>query len=282
MAQDFVRDYMEENGKRLERMKGRSQMHFRTIDNVFGKYGIPKELRYLAIIESDLSSTALSNKGALGPWQIMPETGRGLGLKVDGVRDERTDLVKSTHAAAKYLRSLHRQLGDWLLVIAAYNGGPGRVEQAIRLSNSRDFWKLQRHLPAESRNHVKKFIATHYIMEGRGGVTTGNPIAKRPAPSATADTTGTVEMLVTGRFNSFIVAKNLSMDIVYFNGLNPEFDRKVAMGDYKLRLPVDKMQLFNARRMDIVAESVRFFLENGSEEMDRSKALTEIPPVRLL
>ena len=172
MAIAFVQDYLEENTERLEKMKGSSGAQFRMIDNIFNRYKLPSELKYLAVIESNMKSSATSNKGAVGPWQFMPETGRLMGLKISGSRDDRKDLYKSSHAAAKYLRDLHKQLGDWLLVIAAYNGGPARVESAIRKSRSRDFWKLQYYLPAESRNHVKKFIATHYIMEGQGGVTT--------------------------------------------------------------------------------------------------------------
>jgi membrane-bound lytic murein transglycosylase D len=279
-AHEFVKDYMQENRPRLERMKERSSSYFRTIDHVFAKYGIPSELRYLAVIESNMNPRAVSNKGAVGPWQIMPETGRGLGLRVDGVRDERVDLNKSTHAAAKYLKSLYRELGDWLLVIAAYNGGPGRVESAIRQSKSRDFWALQRYLPSESRNHVKKFIATHYVMEGRGGITTGMAKVTKPE-SEPVDTAGTVVQLVSGKFNSFVMAKNLSMDILRFNSLNPGFDRQVGVGDYRLRLPEDKMNQFNARKMEIVAESVRFIMEKGSSEMDRNKTLSDLPPVRL-
>ena len=279
-AHDFVKDYMQENRLRLEKMKGRYTAYFRTIEQVLGRHGIPAELKYLAVIESDLKTMAVSNKGAVGPWQIMPETGRGLGLRVDEARDERVDLVKSTHAAAKYLKSLYRQLGDWLLVIAAYNGGPGRVESAIRNSNSRDFWALQRYLPAESRNHVKKFIATHYVMEGKGGVTTG--MARVPVLKTVAvDTTGTVEQVISGKFNSFVLAKTLSMDILRFNSLNPDFDQKVGVGEYRLRLPEDRMAVFNSKKMEIVAESVRFIMENGSRELDRNRAQTDIPPVRM-
>ena len=279
-AHDFVKDYMQDNRFRLERMKGRYTAYFRTIEHVLGRYGIPAELKYLAVIESELNPMAVSNKGAVGPWQIMPETGRGLGLRVDHVRDERVDLVKSSHAAAKYLKSLYRQLGDWLLVIAAYNGGPGRVETAIRQSRSRDFWELQRYLPTESRNHVKKFIATHYVMEGKGGVTTGMP--RVPALKTSAvDTAGTVEQVISGKFNSFVLSKTLSMDILRFNSLNPDFDQKVGVGDYRLRLPEDRMLLFNSKKMEIVAESVRFIMETGSRELDRNRSMTDIPPVKM-
>jgi membrane-bound lytic murein transglycosylase D len=102
----------------------------------------------------------------------MPETAKLLGLKVSTKYDERTNYRKSTKAAAIYLKDLHREFGDWLLVLAAYNCGPGPVHSAIKTSGSRNFWKLQNYLPAESRGHVKKFIATHYYFEGQGGVTT--------------------------------------------------------------------------------------------------------------
>ncbi len=164
----FVKDYLEDNQQRLEKMSSWAGPYFVMIDQILAKYQLPRELKYLAVIESNLKTTALSNKGAVGPWQFMPETGRLYGLKVNAARDERQDLYKSTHAAARYLRDLYKQLGDWLLVIAAYNGGDARVESAIRKAHSRDFWKLQYYLPAESRNHVKKFIATHYIISFAG------------------------------------------------------------------------------------------------------------------
>jgi membrane-bound lytic murein transglycosylase D len=95
-----------------------------------------------------------------------------MGLKVNGNYDERTSTYKSTAAAAKYLKMLDKMFGDWLLVIAAYNSGPGPVLKAIKRSGSRNFWRLQHLLPLETRNHVKRFIAVHYYFEGGAGVTT--------------------------------------------------------------------------------------------------------------
>lgn len=279
MAIPFVKDYLEDNTSRLVKMKGWGMPYFRMIDNIFAQYHIPVELKYLAVVESNLKSTAVSYKGAVGPWQFMPETGRNMGLRVTPSHDERTDLYKSTHAAAKYLRSLYRQMGDWLLVIAAYNGGPGRVESAIRKSNSRDFWILQYQLPAESRNHVKKFIATHYIMEGKGGETTGVP-ARRTSTDVAIDSNlirGTTTQTITGKFLSLIIAKNLLMDIQYFNTLNPEFDNKVGSEAYSLRLPADKMEAFNANRMTILAESVQFFLNNTPYDKNKFPGTIELP-----
>jgi len=102
----------------------------------------------------------------------MPGTAKCLGLKVNRHIDERTNFNLSTRAAARYLKDLYAQFDDWLLVIAAYNGGPKPVHTAIRESGSKNFWVIQKHLPAESREHVKKFIATHYYFEGHGSETT--------------------------------------------------------------------------------------------------------------
>ena len=173
LAVSFVEDYIEKYGEKIEGMKDWGKPYFDMMDGILVQHGLPKELKYLAVIESDLKSNARSWAGAVGPWQFMPATARNMGLKVGNKYDERRDFYKSTHAASKYLTSLFAIYGDWLLVIAAYNGGPGKVNSAIRKSGSRDFWTLQRYLPAESKNHVKKFIATHYIMEGgQGGITT--------------------------------------------------------------------------------------------------------------
>jgi membrane-bound lytic murein transglycosylase D len=123
-------------------------------------------------VESKLKSTAVSRAGASGPWQIMPTTARCLGLKVTSRNDERNHTWKSTQAAAKYLKYLYSEFDDWLLVIAAYNAGPGKVQKAIRASGSRNFWKLQHFLPTETRLHVKRFIGAHCYFEGGAGITT--------------------------------------------------------------------------------------------------------------
>ncbi len=266
----FVKDYLDENYDRLQHMKDWGEPYFHMIERILVKYNLPRELKYLAVIESDLKSNALSWAGARGPWQLMPETGRGLGLKVDGNHDERTDLAKSTRAAALYLRDLYGDLGDWLLVIAAYNGGQARVEQAIRRSGSRDFWKLQYQLPAESRMHVKKFIATHYIMEGQGGETTSGASEQQnfiPRMDSTL-MAGTVTRSLSGKYHSLVVAKWLNMDVQLFNRLNPRFDQLVPTEGYTLRLPADKMEYFNAHRMQILEESVQYLLSNQPDEAE--------------
>jgi membrane-bound lytic murein transglycosylase D len=171
-AAKFIKQYLTENGEPLLKAKQRSRYCFAMMDSVLNSYRLPVELKYLAVVESELNPKAVSEVGAAGPWQLMPETARLLGLRIKGRYDERTHFNKSTVAAARYLRDLYAEFGDWLLVIAAYNSGPGPVYQAIRKSGSRNFWRLQYFLPAETRGHVKRFIGTHYFFEGKGSITT--------------------------------------------------------------------------------------------------------------
>ncbi len=171
-AVPFVQEYSRRESSRLEALRTWGQRYLKLYDGILEQYGLPKELKYLSVIESDLKAKSVSVAGATGPWQIMAAQARNLGLKINGRVDERRDYTKSTHAAAKMLKSLYGEFGDWLLVIAAYNAGPSKVQKAMRKHNSSNFWDIQYSLPKETRNHVKKFIATHYILEGEGGVTT--------------------------------------------------------------------------------------------------------------
>ena len=263
-AVSFVEDYISTEGERLNKMKGWGKPFFDRINTVFTKQKLPVELKYLAVIESDLKSSATSWVGAAGPWQFMPGTARGLGLKVNKNVDERRDFNKSTLAAARYLNSLFDIYHDWLLVIAAYNGGPGNVNSAIRKSGSRNFWDLQNYLPAESRNHVKKFIATHYIMEGDGGLTTLTRketddlalLAVNSIPDAT-----TTVLTVTGKYSSIAISQQLQIDQAEFNRLNPNFDRLIsANGSYDMKLPNDKVNAFQVNKPQILEQSIKIML----------------------
>jgi membrane-bound lytic murein transglycosylase D len=262
-AVSFVQDYIESDGDRLTRMKDWGKPFFDKINNIFAQHDLPVELKYLAVIESDLKASATSVVGAAGPWQFMPTTARELGLKVNRSVDERRDFSKSTQAAARYLSDLYQQYNDWLLVIAAYNGGPGNINAAIRKSGSRNFWDLQYYLPAESRNHVKKFIATHYIMEGDGGLTTLTRKETEELAQAITPVTGDNLSMqtVSGKYNSIAITQNLQMDVAEFNRLNPNFDKQLsANGNYDLRLPNDKMAAFLANKPQILEQSVRLIL----------------------
>jgi soluble lytic murein transglycosylase-like protein len=174
----FADAYIRSNDESLTAVRQRSKRPFVIIDSILTAYDLPAELRYLAVIESDLKPTATSRVGAKGPWQLMSVTARDLGLKVNRRTDERTNYYKSTKAAALYLRDLHNQFKDWLLVLAAYNAGPLPVLRAIHRSHSRNFWVLQRYLPAESRQHVKRFLATAYYFNV--GEPVDDPMCIRP------------------------------------------------------------------------------------------------------
>lgn len=272
-AYTFVRDYIEDHSDHLKEMKGWAMPYFNMMDEILAKNGLPHELKYLAVIESNLKSRAVSWAGAVGPWQFMPATAVRMGLKVNNRLDERTNYVKSTHAAARYLKELYGTFGDWLLVIAAYNGGPGNVQKAIRKAGSTDFWKLQYYLPAESRMHVKKFIGTHYVFEGQGGLTTltkaevnaqygTNGLGIQTRSITLEEQKNLKRQSVSGKYHSVVIAKHVSMPIQEFNRFNPGFDRAMASSgnQYELQLPEDKMQLFVANKYQILQESVQLLL----------------------
>lgn len=165
-VKQFVKTYIQENKENLYKIGQRSNSPFVIIDSVFKGYGLPVQLKYLAVVESELKTRAVSKVGAAGPWQLMPATARILGLKINSRHDERKDYYKSTRAAARFLKDLHEEYGDWLLVFAAYNGGEGAVNSAIKQSGSKNFWMLRRYLPEETREYVNKFIATCFYFEG--------------------------------------------------------------------------------------------------------------------
>ncbi len=270
-AISFVQEYVRKQGKELERMKSWGKPYFDLYDNILVLYGLPKEMKYLSVIESHLSSGLVSWAGAVGPWQLMPDEARRFGLRT-GNTDDRMDYYKSTHVAAKLMKELYEEFGDWLLVVAAYNGGSGRVRQAIRKAGSRDFWSLQYYLPEETRNHVKKFIGTHYVMEGSGGWTTltagetlvqkANAAKPEEVVLSVEETANTAVLEISGRYNSVIVANSLIIDIGQFNKWNPGFDKNLSAGKkYPMRLQKDKVVLFEARKESLLMQSVRALIE---------------------
>jgi membrane-bound lytic murein transglycosylase D len=171
-ATHFVDSFLKKEAGFLQNMKTTRQVYFRTIEKLLVQQGLPPQLRYLAIVESKLQPTAESPAGARGLWQLMPSTAQELGLTINGETDERLHTYRSTAAAAQYLRKLYADFGDWLLVVAAYNSGPGPVYAAIKKAGTRHYWGLQRYLSHESRSHVKRFIGVHYFFEGGGSVVT--------------------------------------------------------------------------------------------------------------
>ncbi|MGJ7030166.1 lytic transglycosylase domain-containing protein [Niabella hirudinis] len=263
-AISFVKDYVDRHADDLKELRTWARPYFDMMDDVLSQNNIPRELKYLAVIESNLRSSAVSWAGAVGPWQFMPETARGLGLSVSRGRDERRDYLKSTKAASKYLNYLFNIYKDWLLVVAAYNCGPGRVNSAINKAGSNDFWDLQYYLPAESRNHVKKFIATHYIMEGQGGVTTvsrDQALAMMKTVKDEATQQNVKMQTISGRYNAAAIAKYLEMSLADFNKLNPSLDKVLASNStYQLKLPEDKIDLFLEKKNEMLNESIQMLI----------------------
>ena len=206
----YVKNYIKKSRRNLVVITHRSSIPFNIIDSVFRRYGLPGELKYLAVIESELKPSALSSVGAKGPWQLMPATAHIFGLKTSRKNDERTNYYKSTQAAARYLKDLYALFGDWYLVIAAYNGGPRPVYAAIRKSGSRNFWVLQRYLPGESRDHVKKFIATRYYFETQGSPAS-NFAALNPGSATPVKVAAAARETSDEKFNRLMKASGTSL-----------------------------------------------------------------------
>jgi membrane-bound lytic murein transglycosylase D len=267
-AKYFVDDYIKKHTAYFNNMKVWGKPYFDLYDRILTSYGIPVQLKYLSVIESSLSSTAISWAGAVGPWQIMAATAQEHGLRANYYADDRFDYTKSTNAACKILKQLYNTYGDWLLVIAAYNAGAGSINRAISKAHSKNFWDIQYYLPLETRNHVKKFIATHYFFEGDGSIATntGNNAnyALQNKDSYLDVAANSTSINIYGKYNSVVIANTLMMDIALFNQLNPNLDNVLAKGDiYPLRIPADKVQLFQAKKIDILKQSVELLLSSS-------------------
>ncbi len=165
IVKSYINTYTVKNRPKAEAMLGRTVMYFPMFDKYLKESGLPNDLKYLSIVESALDPTAVSRSGAVGLWQFMPATGKEYGLKVSSGMDQRRDPHMSTKAAFVYLKRLYQRFGSWELALAAYNGGPGRVNRAVRRGGSHDFWAIRKYLPVETRNYVPAFIAACYMMQ---------------------------------------------------------------------------------------------------------------------
>lgn len=161
----YVRTYVLRNRAHAEQILGRTVLYFPLFEKMLREAGLPEDLKYLPIVESALDPKAISRVGAKGLWQFMPETGKYYGLSIDKYIDDRCNPEKATQAAIRYLEDAYARFGSWELAIAAYNSGGGRVSRAIRRGRSKDFWKIQRYLPRETRNYVPAFIGAQYLIE---------------------------------------------------------------------------------------------------------------------
>jgi membrane-bound lytic murein transglycosylase D len=292
----YINNFASRYSQHLQVMIAKGQPYFIMVEKIFRENGIPEEMKYLAVIESSFNTNARSRVGAVGAWQFMSGTARIFGLSVGKKVDERKDFYKSTVAAAKFLNELYDQFGDWLLVVAAYNCGPGGVQRAMNASGRSDFWGMQYFLPAESRNHVYKFIATGYILDrfnnffgvGDDGVKiipTNIPASAAVVTSTASELTeeemfNTVEFNISGKYRMEAIAKRLNMEKADLDHLNPNFERTMAgpANSYDLRVPKEKMQAFQTEKEEILKESIQMMLDDKVMGVDKSKFP---PPAKL-
>lgn len=164
--ENVIKAFLKNRKGSLERLMAISEYYFPMFEEHLAKYNVPLEIKYLAIVESALNPKARSRVGATGLWQFMYPTGKQYNLEVNSYVDERYDPLKATEAACQYLSNLYGIFGDWSLVLASYNAGPGNVSKAIRRSGgSQNYWNIRRNLPRETANYVPAFLATMYIFE---------------------------------------------------------------------------------------------------------------------
>ncbi|MCO6481630.1 MAG: transglycosylase SLT domain-containing protein [Flavobacteriales bacterium] len=164
-VRSYIDMYAQRKQEQTARMLGLAHLYFPTFEQALDRYGLPQELKYLAVVESALYPGARSRAAAVGLWQFIIGTGKLYGLRVDSYVDERCDIYKSTDAACRYLKDLYEVFGDWELALAAYNCGPGNVNKAIRRAGGAlDYWKVYDFLPRETRGYVPAFIAVNYIF----------------------------------------------------------------------------------------------------------------------
>lgn len=160
----LIKRYMLQGRHETKKLIEKSFYYFPLFDHYFDLHKVPKELKYITLLESSLRVRRTSVAGAKGLWQLMPATARWMGLKVNDISDQRTNPKASTEAAVRYLSSLYDQFGDWNLVLLAYNAGPGTVKSAIRRANSKKIEDLLPYLPKQTRKYIPFYTATVYAL----------------------------------------------------------------------------------------------------------------------
>lgn len=257
---DIVRKFIDTYTVRLRQkvafMLSANNFYMPIFEEALDLYDLPLELKYLPVIESALNPMATSPQGAAGLWQFMLRTGQAYGLKVNSLVDERRDPIKSSRAAARYLKDLYDIYHDWNLVLAAYNCGPGTINKAIRRAGGEtDFWSLYNFLPQETRGYVPAFIAANYIM------TYYCEHYISPMEMRMPESTDTVH--VSRPLNLNQVAEVCQINIDELRALNPEFRKDIVPGNertYALRLPTHIVSSFIDKEDSIYAHKADTYL----------------------
>lgn len=241
-VQGYINMYTMRRREQVSRMMALSQYYFPMFEEMLDKYNLPLELKYLAICESALNPMAKSRSAAMGLWQFMYPTGKMFGLQVTSYVDERCDPYKSTQAACEYFQYLYGLFGDWQMVLAAYNGGPGTVNKAIRRSGGKKtYWEIRPYLPTETQGYVPAFIAVNYIMNYTSEHNIQTAIPKKIFLEV--DTVVVKHQLSFDQISSML---NISDDELQY--LNPSYRKRVIpviSGEPSfLTLPSDKIATF--------------------------------------
>ena len=249
--ENTIKSFLKNRTKAFERLMAVSEYYFPMFEEHLAKYNIPLELKYLAIVESALNPKAKSRVGASGLWQFMYPTGKQYNLEVNSYVDERHDPLKATEAACQYLSHLYEIFGDWSLVLASYNAGPGNVSKAIRRSGgSQNYWNIRKFLPRETANYVPAFLATMYIYEFKKE----HGIMPKKA-TLTYFETDTI--MVKKQMSFKHISELLDIPVEQIEFLNPIYKLKVIPFEedkaHYLRLPKNKMGLFVSNEEKVYA-----------------------------
>lgn len=263
-VRSFIDLYSVKKRRQVEFMMGMSEYYFPIFEEILGAHNLPLELKYLPIIESALNTTALSRVGAAGLWQFMIATGRMYGLEINSLVDERLSPLKATKAAAQFLKDLYSIYGDWHLVIAAYNCGPGNVNKAIRRAGGkRDYWAIYPFLPKETRGYVPIFIAANYVMHYAAE---HNLCAAKVNMPVITDTVN-----VHQRIHLEQIADVLEIPIGEIRLLNPQYRRDIVPGNikpYSIRLPLRYANTFIDKYDEILAYKADSLINNRRNEIE--------------
>lgn len=249
--ESVIKSYLKHRRQSLERLMSLSEFYFPMFEESLDNYNIPLEVKYLAIVESALKPRAKSRVGATGLWQFMFGTGKMYGLNVSSYVDERSDPIKSTEAASKYLSKLYEIFGDWDLALAAYNSGPGNVSKAIRRSGGyENYWNIRHNLPRETAGYLPSFLATMYIFEYANEH--GFNKVKPEFVHVETDTVRIKQMITLDQ-----VSELLDVPIEELQFLNPSYKLDIIPyiegENYYLRLPRAKVGKFVNNETDIYA-----------------------------
>ena len=256
IVRGYINRYTDSRYGTISRILGMSQYYFPLIEDELLKEGLPVELRALPIIESALSTTAVSPMGAVGLWQFMPSTGKSYGLEINSLVDERRDPVRSTQAACRYLKDLYAIYNDWSLAIAAYNCGPGNVNKAIARSGGKNFWEIYDYLPRETRGYVPAFIGASYAYAYHRQH--GIEPTEAPIPLS-VDTVRINKLMHLGQISSTI-----DLPIETLRQLNPQYKLDIIPATtkpYTLVLPQRYVMQYIAHEPEIQAKDSMYLKE---------------------